>query len=390
MKIVHLIGYFQPEFGYKEFYIARNQVKLGHEVYVVTSDRIFPFPNLPELCKKINIPFDRRRKLGWANIDGIKVLRLPTAFECKGAIYIRGIKKALQQIKPDIVHAYETVQFTPVLAAWYKRYNTYFLISDHQQFELPQTILGKVYFYCFSRFLSNYMFKKADVVIFPTNGSIAFAKQRLAISEEKIKMIPLGYDPELFYFSEHERTVLRKKIGLHDNDILLITAGRLSKQKKIEIVFKAMRQLKAEKRIILMIMGSGDENYIKELKKMAEEFNLSKQVIFKEFTDRKELFKYYSAADFGIWPEQPSITIIEAIGCKLPLILPDRKTVDHLIQYNNGLTYQRNNYSDLNKQLDKILHAPKAVRQAFKQGALKAQSEFSYKNIAKRIVDLAY
>ena len=36
MKIVHLIGYFQPEFGYKEYYIARNQLKAGHEVHLIT------------------------------------------------------------------------------------------------------------------------------------------------------------------------------------------------------------------------------------------------------------------------------------------------------------------------------------------------------------------
>ena len=40
MKILHCIGYFQPELGYEEFYTANEQSKdAKNQVYVVCSDR---------------------------------------------------------------------------------------------------------------------------------------------------------------------------------------------------------------------------------------------------------------------------------------------------------------------------------------------------------------
>ena len=47
MRIVHVIGYFQPEYGYEEYYTALTQLKFGHEVHVITSDRIVNVPARP-------------------------------------------------------------------------------------------------------------------------------------------------------------------------------------------------------------------------------------------------------------------------------------------------------------------------------------------------------
>ena len=45
MKIVILIDYFQPKLGYQEFFLAKEMQKLGHQVYVATSNYYFPFPD---------------------------------------------------------------------------------------------------------------------------------------------------------------------------------------------------------------------------------------------------------------------------------------------------------------------------------------------------------
>ena len=45
MRILHVIHYYHEGFGYQENWLAAHQIKLGHEVCVVTSDYYFPFPN---------------------------------------------------------------------------------------------------------------------------------------------------------------------------------------------------------------------------------------------------------------------------------------------------------------------------------------------------------
>lgn len=387
MKIVHLIGYFQPEFGYKEYYIARNQVKLGHQVYVITSDRIYPFPNLSELARKINISPDRKRKRGLSEVDGIKVYRLPTIFELKGAILIKGIKQLLEEIHPDIVHAYEPVQLTPICGAFYKKQG-YFLISDHQQFELPRTILGKIYYYTISKFLSQYMFRKADMIICPTEDSCDFIKKRFKINYSKIEKIPLGFDSDFFYYDSQARKNIRNFLGIKDDEILFITAGRVEKDKKYEMVFKALSGVNKEAKIKFLMIGSGDSNYISYLRSLEKDLGLQGRIIYHDFIRKEDLYKFYSAADLGIWPNLPSITIIEAIGCHLPVILPKRDTVNHLVEQGNGRLFERDNEQDLAKVISGILESERVLDHLKKRSRIAAQEYFDYLIITEKITKL--
>ncbi|MFH1597608.1 MAG: glycosyltransferase [Patescibacteria group bacterium] len=383
MKIVHLIGYFQPEFGYKEYYIAKNQVKLGHEVYVITSDKIFPFPNLPQLAKSLNISANRERPQGLQIIDGIKVYRQPIIFELGGSVLIKGVKKLLREIKPDIVHSYEPVQLTPILAGRYKSLG-YKLYAEHQMFELPRTLLGRLYFQLVTRFFSRYILKRADKILFPTLASRDFSLKRWQFAPAKIAMTPLGYDPERFHFNERARTEIRQRFNYSDQDKVIITAGKIEQGKNYELILKAMVELKDQWPVKLLMVGSGDQKYLDSIKELAKELGLGERVSFEGFVSNDQLYRYYSAADLGIWPHLPSITIIEAMGCQLPLLLPDWNTVTHLVKKGNGRLFKINDYRELKNQLGRILN-----EEDYHQVKLAAQEvapDFSYQKIADRIL----
>ena len=72
MKILHIINYFQPQLGYQEYFLAKEQVKMGHKVYVVTSNLYFPFPNYEQTFQNILGP--RKFNPGNKNIDGIRYM----------------------------------------------------------------------------------------------------------------------------------------------------------------------------------------------------------------------------------------------------------------------------------------------------------------------------
>ena len=55
MKIVHLMGYFVPELGYQEYYLAKKHKQMGHDVYVIASDLLYPFPNIETMLKEAGI-----------------------------------------------------------------------------------------------------------------------------------------------------------------------------------------------------------------------------------------------------------------------------------------------------------------------------------------------
>ena len=53
MKIVHLSDYFTLKLGYQEAFLAREEIKNWDEVYIITSNKIYPFPNYETTYKNI-------------------------------------------------------------------------------------------------------------------------------------------------------------------------------------------------------------------------------------------------------------------------------------------------------------------------------------------------
>ena len=79
MKILHLINYYQPKIGYQEYFLAKKQRELGHEVFFITSDRYFPFKNYKKSYQSLLGP--RIIKPGIFIEDKIIVYRLKPFLE---------------------------------------------------------------------------------------------------------------------------------------------------------------------------------------------------------------------------------------------------------------------------------------------------------------------
>src|SRR3989338_6235374 len=111
MKIVHLMGYFMPEFGYQEYYLAKEHAKMGHDVHVIASDRLYPFKNIKKMFEDSCLRYyGRKRKAALSRIEGIKVHWLPRIIEYNDFILCRNLKQTLEKIRPDIVFAHESRQ----------------------------------------------------------------------------------------------------------------------------------------------------------------------------------------------------------------------------------------------------------------------------------------
>ena len=51
------MGYFVPELGYQEYYISKEHKKMGHDVYVIASDMLYPFSNIEKMFKDSGIKY---------------------------------------------------------------------------------------------------------------------------------------------------------------------------------------------------------------------------------------------------------------------------------------------------------------------------------------------
>ena len=178
LKIVHICSYFQPELGYEEYYTAYFQSQMGHDVYVITSDRLFPFKNIEKMLEQAGEKNTSRiRFKGYRVIDGIKVYRQPVVIETLyDFMLVKGVKKLLQKIKPDIVQGHGGKEGVPTQGAYYKDKLGYAFVCDSHDFYFDQHVLvrktkswkdvvAKIDYKLFRKRLGSYTYKKADRVI---------------------------------------------------------------------------------------------------------------------------------------------------------------------------------------------------------------------------------
>ncbi|MBS3132147.1 glycosyltransferase family 4 protein [Candidatus Woesearchaeota archaeon] len=394
MKIVHAVGYFVPELGYQEYYLAKKHREMGHDVHVITSDMLYPFPDIEEMLKEAGAKdTSRKRKAGLAVIDGIKVHRLRHFFEYSDFIACGGFKECLKKIRPDIVFSHESRQAFTLPAAFYKKKIGYRLIVDQHDFyhkipkhPITKKILRFLDYNIIRRPIVNYCLSKADRVVAVTQETKDFLVKSHGIKPSRIKLIPLGVDMDFFRFNGKKREELRKKLGFRDKDTVLVFSGTIVRRKGLELLLNALAEMK-EGSVKLLIVGGGESAYISELKALAKKNGLEGRIAFTGFVDKKKVKDYFSAADVGVWPGNNSVSIIEAMACSLPIIIVDLQ-LSHLVSFGNGIKFRQNDKEGLKDAILKIAKDHK-LRKSMALNSLKAAKEnYSYDKIAAEFLRL--
>ena len=127
---------------------------------------------------------------------------------------------------------------------------------------------------------------------------------------------------------------------------------------------------------------------MKKIKSMAAELKLSPKVIFTGFVDPKTLRNYYSACDIAVWVNNNSISTMEAMACKRPVIIPALQ-LKELASYNNGYAFTPLNESDLIRCMEKLVN-DKDLRLKMGENGYKAiVKNFDYTKIAKDFLKIA-
>ena len=100
---------------------------------------------------------------------------------------------------------------------------------------------------------------------------------------------------------------------------IILSVGRLSKEKGFEYLLKAFSLLKERSNARLVILGEGKEEA--NLKKLSKELGIDKQVFFLGFKDNP--YKYMKRSTIFVFPslyESFGIAMVEAMSCGVPVI----------------------------------------------------------------------
>lgn len=285
---------------------------------------------------------------------------------------VKGLKKILKEIKPDIIHVRSRVP------AW-----LVYFVNKSLNIKVVSTVHGfnSVGFY-------SSIMQKADAVICVSNSIKEYIQKHYQTSENKITVIPRGIDLELFNPKNVDETFIenfKKEFNLKDK-FIVSSVGRVTQLKDYETFIKAILIVKKEiPNIIGLIVGgvrSDKEDYLNSLKSLIKELNLEENIIFTGSQSKIE--QIYALSDVIISsskkPESFGRAVAEAICMNKPVIATNHGGVkDIIIENINGFFFE---VGDDKKLAANILKARKLSFDGYNY----ISSNFSLENMVNKTI----
>ncbi len=265
---------------------------------------------------------------------GVSVTRYKPWFRFLQYIVTPTMISALK--KAEIIHCHNYRSFqTDIGFLMAKLFGKPFVLNTHGGLlgydKYLKSNLAKLPYKLYDLLTLKQVAKRADAVIVSSHFE---KKEALAygIDENKIHVIPMGITVEQYTV---DRTKRKNKT------IQLLFVGRISRNRNIEPIIRAMELLKEEK-IMLRIVGNeivtsatDKAGYLDEMKQLARELGLEKKITFTGAKYGKELVDEYKKADIFLYTslsENFGQTILEAAASGLALICTPVGIVNDIVE----------------------------------------------------------
>jgi glycosyltransferase involved in cell wall biosynthesis len=375
MKIVITVEEFDPSKGYLEYYLARELTKLGHRVYVFTFgwSKTLLRKMLDEGFEVISIP----------HIALVNNYHIPSL---SGIRYVTSFIKAQ---KPDILHGQPLFSPLSLLFTCCQRFFHFKIVGSlvTQRFtvdKLTKKILYSLVRIVITRHLKN----KSERIFVKSHGLKNMSATLFNLPRRKLRIIPLGVDPELFSFDAKARREVRKRLGLQNDDVVVVYSGKIAPRKDLDILIEALAPLiTRDPKVKLLIVGKGNPSYVEYLRTLTSTYEIPKNVLFHPWVHRTRLPAFYSASDIAVWPGTSSISIVEAASVGLPVVIARSPVEIYAIQNENGFAFKRGNIHELRKFLETLIYNHTLREQMSHRSRSLAEQKLNWKAIAVQYRD---
>ena len=323
MHIARVVHVFFSEAVGDPFYsyeLSLRQAIRGHKVTVMTWARE-KNANREKIAKRFKVC--RLRGINF-RLNG-KISEYP---------YLPNLSSALENIKPDIIHAHSHLFLT-----------TFSAVKESKKLGLPSvvTVHGvSAERDAFTNFaqqsylctVGRWIFKNVTRIICLTRSD-AYEVMKYGADEAKIRIVPNAVDLNLF-----------KPSKAKSNDPLFVWVGRFIPEKGLPYLVNAteivVRECKNAKFILI-----GDGPMLPLIKKIVRKSGLDDHVKFTGFMGAKLVSHVLSKATAFVFPslkEGMPKAVLEAMACGLPIVASNISGIDEFVkdEYNGLLVPPRN------------------------------------------------
>ncbi len=358
---------------------------MGHECFIFTSfneKKIKP-EDKEELYKKKII-----------NIKGI-----PYPFknikDYRFTIFTRRYIKMIKKYNLDVIHVQTEYSISKIAIKASKKlhipivHTLHTSWKDYIQYIFPT--LDKHFHKALMKIERNFFTKpisdSSEIEIVPTKKVLQDLDQ-YGMKEEKIRIVPTGIEVDRFdkkYVTKEQIIDLRRSYKIDDTTLLFVYIGRTSKEKNIETLIEAFTYALNGKDAKLMIVGGGPD--LVDLKQSADDYVVSKQVIFTGQVPWDNVPLYYHAAQMFInasQSETQGLTYIEALSTETPvLVQKDLVLEDLIIDGYNGYIFD--GIDDLVSKLQYIYENKEELNK-LKENTLPSIQKYSKEEFTKNVL----
>lgn len=336
----------------------------GYEVHVATKGE----EEIPYCDEHFEIEFER------------------SPFKFSNVKAYRELKKIIDEGDYDIIECNTPVAsvLTRLAAKNIKKQNKARIIYIAHGFHFYKgaSFINWLTFYPVEKYLSKY----TDDLITINEEDFELAKRKM--KAKKIHHIHgIGVDEEKFAkeVSDDERSEMREKLKLHDNDFVLFFAGELNKNKNQIMLIEAMKDLiKENPRIKLLLAGDGilKEYYENKIKEYKLENNVN---LLGYRNDVPQILKAVDLYVSASKREGLPLNILEAKCSKLPIIVTNARGQKELIQDGkDGYIVNINDVASLKEKIKEI-YENETIREKFKEYGYKNVKKYTSKNVEEEL-----
>ena len=313
----------------------------------------------------------------------------------KDQIAYRKIQNIIKEFKPDIVHTHAAKAGALGRRAAYK-------LGVNQ---IYHTFHGHVFHSYFGDFKTK-IFKKIERDLAKkTTKIIAISEiQKKELSkihricpEEKIEVIPLGFDLEKFNVDkDSKRKKFRGKWNIKENEIAIGIIGRLVPIKNHFFFIDAIQEIlkKSEVPIRAFIVGDGEEkqNIINYIKSKNLDYSLDNSSATFQLTSWiKEIDRVNSGMDIICLTslnEGTPVSLIEAQASSKPIVSTKTGGIENIVLENKTALLSKNNdLHNFSKNLLSLVNNSNK-RKLFSKYGLEKSKDFHYEKLIIRMKNL--
>ena len=196
-----------------------------------------------------------------------------------------------------------------------------------------------------------------------------------------------GFDPIYIPYGAYAQEIIPvrdiRRWGLEEKNYLAYI-GRLVRHKNVHLLIAAFKQIKTDKKLVIVGGSSYTDNYVRELMDLAKD---DERIIFTDNQSGHILNELFANTYVFVQPseyEGLSVALLEAMGWGLACLVSD---IDQNLEgvEGTGLSFKEGDVQDLKERLEYLLANPAEAERLGRAARERIKNEYNWPGVASQL-----